>query len=453
MRRLWILTLTLLLLGCGGGGGQQQPAPAGGGQATGGTTETRPWRGAILYDQTNAYSEGLKDAITAEFTKLGGEIVETQAYSAGDSDFRSLLVKLKTARPDVIFLPGYATDTALIISQAKGENLAGPFIGGDGWDMPELLQKGGRAVEGTYFTTHYVETDPDPAVQAFVQRYAQKYNMAPDSIAALGYDVAMLLASALQRAGTTESEALRQAIAETKGFPGVCGAITLDERGDPQKGMVIIKIENGQRVLAARFNPDGTPATAGAAAVTGLQPMTDRQNLPDEVKVGHVVALTGEVASFGAATRNGIDLALEEINGNQLLGPGVRMTVVHQDDQSTPTGAANAAKKLIASDKVIALLGEVASKNSLAMAPIAEENKIPMISPSSTNPDVTASPWVFRACYLDTFQGQMIARFGLSLLRGEVAGEQAPPPSIDTGDEAPLDDAPAGPEVGGDASE
>ncbi|MCG3152259.1 MAG: hypothetical protein GEEBNDBF_01552 [bacterium] len=426
------LLLSLTLFGCGGGGGQQQ-APAGGGQATGttkeGTTTPAALTGAILYDQTNAYSEGLKDAITAEWTGNGGEIVETLAYAAGDTDFRSLLVKIKAKNPQVLFLPGYATDTALIIRDARAEGLSALMIGGDGWDMPELLQKGGKAVEGTYFTTHYVESDPSPVVQAFVKAYQAKYNMFPDAMAALGYDSALMIADALRRAGTTDGPALRDAIAATTDLPGLTGAITLDKKGDPQKGMVIIKIENGQRVLAGRVDKNGNPVTGGDAVAPAMEAPASAGNLPKEIKVGQVVAMTGEVASFGAASNNGTMLAVEEINAKQLLGPGVKLVLVSQDDQSTPTGAANAAKKLIAEQKVVALLGEVASKNSLAMAPIAQENKIPMISPASTNPDVTNEEYVFRACYLDTFQGQMIARYAMLVLKGEAPAAPAPPPA------------------------
>ncbi|HYE79407.1 MAG TPA: ABC transporter substrate-binding protein, partial [bacterium] len=223
-------------------------------------------KGAILYDQTNAYSEGLKDAITAEFTRLGGAIAATEAYSAGDTDYRSVLAKIKGSTPDVVFLPGYATDTALIISQARQENIQGPFVGGDGWDMPELLQKGGQAVEGTYFTTHYVETDPDPMVQDFVKAYQAKFNIMPDAIAALGYDSTLMLADAIKRAGTVDGPALRDAIAATKGFKGVTGEITLDPKGDPQKGIVIITIRNGKREFHSRFDAQGNPIVDTAMA-------------------------------------------------------------------------------------------------------------------------------------------------------------------------------------------
>ena len=92
---------------------------------------------------------------------------------------------------------------------------------------------------------------------------------------------------------------------------------------------------------------------------------------PGEIKVGEVVAHTGAVASFGAATHNGTLLAVEEINASGMLGEGVMIRLIDVDDQSTPTGAATAAKKLISEDNVVAILGEVASKNSLAIAPIA----------------------------------------------------------------------------------
>jgi branched-chain amino acid transport system substrate-binding protein len=130
-----------------------------------------------------------------------------------------------------------------------------------------------------------------------------------------------------------------------------------------------------------------------------------------EILIGEYGSLTGENATFGISTRNGIDIAVDEINAaGGLLGKKVRVIV--EDDQGLPSEAQTVVTKLITKDKVVAILGEVASSNSIAAAPVAQQNGIPMISPSSTNIEVTRKgDYIFRVCFLDPFQGFVMAKF------------------------------------------
>jgi branched-chain amino acid transport system substrate-binding protein len=131
----------------------------------------------------------------------------------------------------------------------------------------------------------------------------------------------------------------------------------------------------------------------------------------DVILLGEVGSLTGSEAAFGISTRNGIELALEEANASGGV-KGKKLAVRVYDDQSKPEEAAAAATRLITQDKVVAILGEVASSNSLAMAPKAQEAKVPMISPSSTNPKVTeVGDYIFRVCFIDPFQGFVMAKY------------------------------------------
>jgi branched-chain amino acid transport system substrate-binding protein len=136
----------------------------------------------------------------------------------------------------------------------------------------------------------------------------------------------------------------------------------------------------------------------------------------DEILVGEYSSLTGGTATFGQSTHNAILLAYDEVNG----GGGVlgkKLKVLTEDDQSKPEEAATAATKLISQNRVVALLGEVASSRSLAAAPIAQSNRVPMISPSSTNPKVTqVGDYIFRVCFLDSFQGAVMAKFAINSL-------------------------------------
>ncbi|OFZ14857.1 MAG: ethanolamine utilization protein EutJ [Bdellovibrionales bacterium RBG_16_40_8] len=155
------------------------------------------------------------------------------------------------------------------------------------------------------------------------------------------------------------------------------------------------------------------------AAVISCTKKTNTTSGPtgDVIMIGEVGSMTGAEATFGMSTHNGIMLAVEEINASGGV-KGKKLKVVSLDDQGKPEEAATAVTKLITQDKVIAILGEVASTRSLAMAPIAQQYKIPMITPSSTNPKVTEiGDYIFRVCFIDPFQGLVMSRFATETLK------------------------------------
>ncbi len=137
------------------------------------------------------------------------------------------------------------------------------------------------------------------------------------------------------------------------------------------------------------------------------------------IKIGEFASLTGKEAAFGQSSHKGTLLAIEAINAaGGLLGKQIEF--IYEDNRSTPGESATIAKKLITRDKVVALLGEVASGRSLEAAPIAQSNKIPMISPSSTNPKVTETgDYIFRVCFTDPFQGKLLAEFAKRTLKAQ----------------------------------
>lgn len=139
-----------------------------------------------------------------------------------------------------------------------------------------------------------------------------------------------------------------------------------------------------------------------------------------EIVVGMYGSLTGDGASFGQSSKEGTELGVEEINtAGGLLG-GRKFKLLIEDDQSKPEEASNAVTKLISQDKVVAVLGEVASRRSLAAAPIAQKFQIPMITPSSTNERVTeVGDYIFRVCFIDPFQGEVLAKFAFNDLKAK----------------------------------
>jgi branched-chain amino acid transport system substrate-binding protein len=210
---------------------------------------------AFLVDVKSDYSVGLADAIRSTFESSGGRVVADQKYAEGDSDFSAQLTAIRAASPEVLFVPGYYTDAGLIARQAKSLGLDATIVGGDGFDSPKLVEIGGPAVEGTYFSNHYTPDDPSPAVRTFVAAYRKIYGADPDSIAALSYDAARLIADAMHRAGSTEGKRLRDALASTRDFPGVTGRITFDADRNPVKSIVILKVEGGKFRYAATVGP------------------------------------------------------------------------------------------------------------------------------------------------------------------------------------------------------
>lgn len=212
-------------------------------------------KGAILRDVRNDYSVGLADFFTAEFKKLGGTIVTDEKYSEGDSDFRAQLTKIKSTQPEFLFVPGYYSEAAKIAKQARDLGITIPFIGGDGWESAKLFEIGGKAVEGSFYGNHYFAGDAAPEVANFVRKFKERYGEQPDSMAALGYDAAKLLADSIKRAGTTDGEALRKVLSETQGWQGVTGTMSFDANRNPVKPIVILEIKNGQLALKESMKP------------------------------------------------------------------------------------------------------------------------------------------------------------------------------------------------------
>ena len=212
-------------------------------------------KAAILTDVSKDYSLGLAKSFQAEFTKEGGAITGTQSYSGGDKDFSAQLTAVKADNPQVIFLPAYYTEAPLIIRQARQLGITAPFIGGDGWDSPELVAVGGDSVEGCYFSNHFSNQSTDPKVVAFVESYRKKYSTDPDAMVALGYDSVYLLADAMKRAGTTDPAKVTPAIAATKDFQGLTGRIMLDDHRNPTKPAVMLQVKNGKFAYVETIAP------------------------------------------------------------------------------------------------------------------------------------------------------------------------------------------------------
>ena len=211
---------------------------------------------AVIIDQKSDYSKGLADAFVTNFTKGMGTITSKEQYVGGsDKDFRSILTNIKAKNPDMVWLPGYYGEVGLIVKQARELGMKMPFMGGDGWDDPQLFKiAGDQALNNTFYVDH-VAAD-DPAMAIFVSDYKAKFKAVPNAMGTLGYDAANLLIRAIEDAKSTDPEKLRSALENMKGFKGVGGDITIDPKThNPQKSAVIKANKDGKPTFLTKIAP------------------------------------------------------------------------------------------------------------------------------------------------------------------------------------------------------
>jgi branched-chain amino acid transport system substrate-binding protein len=212
---------------------------------------------AILYPNNSDYGVGLRDYVKQAVLAAGGQVLAEESYAEkADKDFKGQLTKIKNANPEALFVTGYYTEAGLIARQARELGLNVPMIGGDGWDSPVLVESGGDAIEGAYFTNHYSPDEDRPEVKSFVDAYKAKWNgKVPDAMAVLGYDAMKLLCDAINRAGSTDSQKIRDALAATKDFPGAAGKITINAQRNAEKPIVIVQVKGKQFRYVASIEP------------------------------------------------------------------------------------------------------------------------------------------------------------------------------------------------------
>ena len=210
-------------------------------------------KAAIIQEVSNDYAVGLASFFKTEFIKLTGDknaVVEVSNYQTGDNDFSAQLTNIKAKNPDIVFAPGNFTESALIVKQGKQLGIQAPFLGGDTWEVDEFLKVGGKEVEGVVFSTFF---DPSvtftPESTKFLKAYKEAFpGKEPAAVTALGYDTYILVLDAIKRADSADPNDIRDALAETKGFNGAAGVITLDKNGDAVKDAVIKTVKDGKFV-------------------------------------------------------------------------------------------------------------------------------------------------------------------------------------------------------------
>ena len=220
----------------------------------------------LLIDKDMEYTLLLGKYFKERFTELGGNVILEDTYQTGAEDFSAQITKLKAAgaMPDVLFIASGPDDIGAIVKQFRDAGVDTPIFGGDSYDTPLLVQIAGKSAENTYFTTHALmdATMGSDAVKKFIAAYEAEFKTPPENaFAGLGYDTVKLIADAIQRGGSADPKAIREALAQTKGLSGVTGAITFQPGSRiPQKGVTVIRVRDGKFTLAAEAVPLSVPA-------------------------------------------------------------------------------------------------------------------------------------------------------------------------------------------------
>lgn len=206
---------------------------------------------AVFLDQGNDYVRGLAEYFIAAFEAGGGQVLVKETYTGDDQDFSAIISKAKDANPDILYLPDYYSTVNVIAAQAREKGMTAIFMGGDGWDSPDLDE---AALEGGYFTNHYSPEDPRPEVQDFVKKYQAKYGSVPDALATLAYDAATVLLKGIEQAGTADPVAVAKAI-EGGVFPVVSSEISYDTQHNPVKAAAMLQVTGGVVKYVATIAP------------------------------------------------------------------------------------------------------------------------------------------------------------------------------------------------------
>lgn len=217
-------------------------------------------KAAVLYNTGSDYSVGLTDAFIAKAGELGIEIVATEGYSDGAVDFQGQLTNIASKTPDVLFCPDYYQVIALVAQQAKDAGLSAPLLGGDGWDAVLSVVSDPSLLEGAYYCSGYSSQDTTEAVQTFLTNYQEKYSSEPNMFSAQGYDAAMILLSAVEKAEAAGLEAAsdeyKQAVIDAMSATDmecVTGHVTYNEYNNPEKTAVIINIKDGEAAFWGKY--------------------------------------------------------------------------------------------------------------------------------------------------------------------------------------------------------
>lgn len=201
---------------------------------------------AILYGNDDVFTKSGFDTMKKAAEEKGLEILTIETFQKGQSDYNAQLTKIKGLKPDLILASALYNEGAVIMDQARKLGIDVPFVGGNGFNSPEVIKIAGDAANGLIVATPWYGDKDDQKVQDFVKKYEEKYGKKPDQFAAQAYDALYIMAEALKNAGDADRDAVRDALAETKDFQGILGNFSFDKDGDVVMEPTVLIIDEGK---------------------------------------------------------------------------------------------------------------------------------------------------------------------------------------------------------------
>ncbi|ARK21114.1 ABC transporter substrate-binding protein [Sporosarcina ureae] len=204
---------------------------------------------AILYGNDDVFTKAGYDTMKQVAKDLDLEVLTTETFQLGQSDYKAQLTKIKSLNPDLVLASALYNEGAVILDQARKMGIDVPFVGGNGFNSPEVIKIAGDAANGLIVATPWFAKKDDEKVKKFVEDYEAAYGMEPDQFAAQAYDGFYVMAEAIKNAGEADRDAIRDALAEIKDFEGVLGNMSFDEEGDIIMEPTVLIIEGDEYVV------------------------------------------------------------------------------------------------------------------------------------------------------------------------------------------------------------
>ncbi|MGD0726811.1 MAG: ABC transporter substrate-binding protein [Spirochaetia bacterium] len=208
-----------------------------------------PQKAALLFEATNEFSKSEADVFKAALNRLGIQLVASESYSKGDSDFRTQLSKLNARKPDILVLSSLVGEAIPILQQAREIGITQPIVGGNGFNSPNVVKNAASAAEGLIVGSAWFIDSAALKSKSFVMAYREKYGTDPDQFAAQAYDGFYIMATAIKNAGSADRAAIRDALARIRNLDGALGRFSFDENRDPVHPSVTLTVKDGHFVL------------------------------------------------------------------------------------------------------------------------------------------------------------------------------------------------------------
>lgn len=204
---------------------------------------------AIIYGNDDVFTQAGYDTMKQVADDMGLEILTTETFQLGQSDYKAQLTKINNLDPDLVLASALYNEGAVILDQARKMGIDVPFIGGNGFNSPEVISIAGDAANGLIVATPWFAQKDDEKVKSFVDKYTEKYDMEPDQFAAQAYDGMYLMAEAIKNAGSDDRDEIRDALAAIQDFEGVLGTMSFDEEGDIVMDPTVLIIEGDEYIV------------------------------------------------------------------------------------------------------------------------------------------------------------------------------------------------------------